>query len=222
MDATHGGHRRGQRARLSGAMSEAGMPEVLRRTTCRVPRWEDQNVRCPGRGTSWVWRVWGIGCTEREVPGAKGTLGMGGPRRTVGCPKRESPREWRVAARCAGTNPHGAGHAAPRQDRALAPTRWFPEPGSSRRLHCGCAAEGLGGGGVDGRESGLFRAPSLSPAFASRAPRQRDQEPGMEWRLANRSWLRARGLAESGGAGRGSLAGIFPNRAGSPFKPATP
>lgn len=164
-------------------------------------------MSCPQRGTPRVWGFSGIGCTERGVPKTRGTLGMGEPQRTVGCPKRESPWEWRVGVRCAGTNPHGAGHAAPRQDCALAPTRWFPEPGSSRSLHCGCAAEGWGWGG----RQGSF-APPVSPHPLPPEPLAREaRRPG--W---NGGWLRARAVGERGGAGRGSWPGFFQTEPGVP------
>lgn len=199
-------------------MSEAGVPEVLRCATCRVPqtvriRWEDLNVSCPQRGTPWVWGFSGIGCTERGVPKARGTLGMGEPRRTVGRPKRESPWEQRVGVRCAGTDLHGVGHAAPSKT-----ARSRRRVGSRSRAVLAAstaAAQPRGGGGGAVRALSRPQCPP-PPSFASRAARPRGQKTGMEWRLANRSRLKARAAGERGGAGRGSWPGFFQTEPGVP------
>lgn len=156
-------------------MSEAGVPEVLRCATCRVPqtvtiRWEDLNVSCPQRGTPWVWGFSSIGCTERGVPKARGTLGMGEPRRTVGRPKRESPWEQRVGVRCAGTDLHGVGHAAPSKT-----ARSRRRVGSRSRavLAASTAAAQPRGGGGGGRQ-GSFAPPVPPPHLLPPEPLARE------------------------------------------------
>lgn len=175
-----------------------------------------------------------MGGSERELPSARDTLGVGvfwyRVHRTWGTQGAGHAGHGRTAAH--GRTPEarvtlGAESRRPvrrdrparcrargaQQDCALAPTRWFPEPGSSRSLHCGCAAEGWGWGGRQGSFAPPVRPP---PSFASRAARPRGQKTGMEWRLANRSRLKARAAGERGGAGRGSWPGFFQTEPGVP------